>query len=181
MVLSGPESGRLCFGSGRARTQPMTVRKKTARLSRETRKKLITVYNEELRAAGVGTFDDVQRVIAETSTASTINGALLAKIEEMLNRMSEPTPQELEKIMSELKGKLRYAIRPLMVQATLEFKKRLLRKPSSGRGASLNAEQKREACDQVAALIRKKVPYPQALMRVGQVFGVSARTIKRAW
>jgi hypothetical protein len=159
----------------------MAARMKTPHLSPETRKQLIAVYNEELRAAGLGTFDDLHRLIAETSTRNTINAALLGKLEDILNRMSEPTPQELKTIVSELKGKLRYEIRPIMVQATLEIKKRVPRKRGGGRRKALAPQEESQACDEVSKLTRQKVPYKIALVRVGLRFGVSARTIQRAW
>jgi hypothetical protein len=153
--------------------------KKNSGLRPETKKKLMSVYNDELRAAGLGTFEDVDRLVK--GSRNTINIALLASIENILNRMSEPTAQELETIISELRGKLRYEIRPMMDKLAREIKTRLPRRRSGGRGPALTSKQKSEACDAVADLMRKKVPYKTALVRVGVRFVVSARTIQRAW
>src|ERR1700747_2392313 len=160
------------------RISPMNGQKRKTKLTPKTRQKIIGIYNEELRAAGLCTFDDLKQLVAKDDVHSTINLGLLGKLENILDRMEEPTPKELEQIISETSGKLRYAIRPTMVQVIKEVKARLLKKK---KGDSLTPQQKSAACDEVAALIRKKVPYPIALKRVGSKFGKSARTIQRAW
>jgi hypothetical protein len=51
----------------------------------------------------------------------------------------------------------------------------------SGRHTSLNETQKREACERILDLERKKVSRGDAIARVAAVFGTSASTISRAW
>jgi hypothetical protein len=159
----------------------MRSRKKKAGLSAQTRDKLIAAYDEELRAAGLGTFDGFRQLLTEVSEPNTLNTALLAGIESVLSEMSEPSPKELQRILSALKGKLRYEIRPTMVKVAKEMKDKLPRKPGGGRGAALTPEERSKACDEVAGLMRKGASYKIALVRVGSRFGVSPRTIQRAW
>src|SRR5438445_12658723 len=159
----------------------MPTHKKKRTVSPETKKKIMEAVNEELRAIGLGTFDDVERMTQEMHPENIVRLTILSGIEGTMNKMSEPSPQELQSVLADIKGKLRYEIRAALSKATQEIKKQLPRKPGCGRGKALTPEQENQACDKVAELIRRKVPYKSALMRVGQVFGVSSRTIQRAW
>jgi hypothetical protein len=181
MVLLEPNQPRDRFGLVAGQFLSMGSRKKKPRLTPETREKLIAAYDVEFQAAGLGTFRDLERVMKNVSAPNSFNASLLAGIESVLNEMSEPSPQKLQKILSELKGKLRYEIRPMMTKALKGMKDKLPRKPSGGRSPALTPEQKSKACDAVASLIRKGTPYRAALARAGLMFAVSPRTIQRAW
>jgi hypothetical protein len=106
---------------------------------------------------------------------------ILSGFQSALNKMSEPSPQEFESAVADIKRNLLYQVRAALSQAPQEIKKTLPRKPGGGRKRSLNPRRKREARNKVSALLRKGVAYKVALVRVGQKLGVSARTIQRAW
>ena len=158
-----------------------TPKKKNRNVTPATQKKVMDAVNEELRAIGLGTFDDVERMTKEMNPKNTIRLVILSAIQRQLNNMPEPAPEELQGVLAAINGKLRYEIRARLSTATQEIKKQLPRRPGGGRGKALTAQQENQARDKVASFIRRKVPYKIALTRVGQQFGVSARTIQRAW
>ena len=141
-------------------------------------------FNEEFRAAGLPTFDDVRGTIQDiVQDVSSLQGedalksGLVLGVKKMIEESSEPSLRELKDSLVAIRGKLRRELS----RSFENVKKQLPRKPGPGRGKMLNLEKESAACDSVAELIRKKVPYPVILKRVGQKFGVSDRTIQRAW
>jgi hypothetical protein len=159
----------------------MTSRKKNQKIIAATRRKIMEVMNEELRAAGQPTLDDLERLQTELGPKAGIHIGILTGFIDVLNRMSEPNPQELENMVTEMRAHLRYAIRPALTKAIEQIKKQSLRMPGGGRHSALTREQQSQACDEMATLIRKKGPYKIALIRIGLRFGVSSRTVQRTW
>jgi hypothetical protein len=87
----------------------------------------------------------------------------------------EISPEELEKLLSFLQ-EIAYRIREMLP----EVAKTIPHDPG-GRPISLTEAKKRQACAEIASLYGRGVGVGVAIKRVAQKFGVSERTLRRAW
>ncbi len=161
------------------------------RLTPQTRKQIQGAVNVELKAAGLGTLDEVADILAQANVddlPTAIEAGILLGLKEELVRGTEPSKEELASMLLRVQNKLRYEFRGAFTDAFAQIKGRLPRRRGGGRKEVLaTTEQKNEACDEVAALVRKKVPLKVAFARVAQRFtarlghNVSARSVQRSW
>jgi hypothetical protein len=168
----------------------VTAKKKKPRMTSGTKKKVIDAIEQEFQAAGLGGFDKAVRLMEEERTyvMQGIKGGILASALKQFEDVPEPSAEDLEKTLDNIKGKLRYGLRPAIVKALQQYKKILPYKRAGGRRRALTPEQKVEACNAVSALIRRGgTSFKGAFLRVAQEFAqrlghnVSARTVQRAW
>jgi hypothetical protein len=161
---------------------------KKRRLTPQTRKRIQDAVNAELKAAGLGALGDAADILVKAGIddlPKVVEAGMLLGIEKQL--VFEPSSEELAAMLSGIENKLRYELRSTFTDTLVRMKKRLPRRRGGGRKEVLTSEQKIEACDDVAALVRKKVPLKTAFARVGLRFtarlghNVSARSVKRAW
>jgi hypothetical protein len=147
---------------------------------------MIEALDEEFRAAGLPSFGEMIRTLSRASGSAPLGRkklelGIVMGMKTAIDQMPEPSAKQLEKYLQATRGKLRYQIRQEITKSFERIKKSLPRRPGTGRRKALDPQLENQACDQVAALIRQKVPYPIVLKRVGERFGVSGRTIQRAW
>lgn len=179
---------------GRGKTAGLRVRKEGVpvpqRMSDATKKRIIAAIDEELRAGGISNFAKGAKVIDDAGlyVAQGFNAGILVQVKEMLDAALEPPPEQLDKLIEDIKKRFIYELRPAVLKAFKELKKKLPYRRGGGRPETLPTEKdKSAACDAVSALLRKKVPLRDAFVRVAQEFTVrlghhvSARSVQRAW
>jgi acyl-CoA reductase-like NAD-dependent aldehyde dehydrogenase len=88
---------------------------------------------------------------------------------------SDISPEQLEEVLSLLQG-IAYRIREMMPELT----KSIPHEPG-GRPRSLTEIQKRQVCTEIASWYGRGVRVGIAIKRVAQKYGVSQRTVRRAW
>jgi hypothetical protein len=156
----------------------------------ETKAKIYDALAREFHEAGLGDFNEAMSLLDnETSYVEQgFKAGILIKLKKTLEGVPEPSAENLQKTLDNIKGKLRYELRPAILNTLQQFKKVLPRKRGGGRPQVFaTAEQKAAACNSVGTLVRKGVPLRDAFQRVAREFSgklghsVSARTVQRAW
>jgi hypothetical protein len=145
---------------------------KKRRLTPQTRRRIQDAINVELRA-GLGTLDEAADFLAKASIDDLPNfteAGILPGLKEGFDRGTEPSKEELASMLLRIENKLRYELRSRFTDTFTQIKKRLPRRRGGGRKEVLTSEQKIEACDEVAALVRRKVPLKVAFTRLAKQF-----------
>ena len=97
------------------------------------------------------------------------------EIEEGLRKLPEPTGPELQNLIKNV-PEIQYSVRRLLPQI-----RKLIPHPRGGAPTKLDAKQKTRAVQLVGTLMGRGDTYSEALQNVAIRFGVSAKTIQRAW
>jgi hypothetical protein len=98
-----------------------------------------------------------------------------SEIEQGLRKQPEPTQQELEELIR------RAPQLPHMVRKLLPKLRKAIPHDPGGAPAKLDAKQKARAVQLVGTLMGRGDSYSEALQNVATRFGVSSKTIQRAW
>ena len=173
----------------------MPTKKRVQKMQPETKQKILAAWDEEFKAAGLPTIaatkEQMEAVLKnpeqynETDfVLSGLKGSLswspLAWLQSQIDQWDEPTPEELEKHLSRIRGKLRYEIRGAFAQGAKKFTKTLTR-PPGGHPRSLTEEKAAAVCRDVAQLYKDGHLLRDAFKLVARKYKTSSRTIERTW
>src|SRR5262249_47919705 len=128
--------------------------KKSRVMSQATKAKIFDALATEFHAAGLGDFNEAMKALDESTqhVEQGFKAANLVQLKRILKGVPEPSAGDLQKTLDNIKGKLRYELRPAIVNTLQQFKKALPHKRGGGRPRALTTEQKSAACDAVALL-----------------------------
>ena len=144
----------------------------------ETVERILAALNEVYKPLGVDRFEEAIRIAREGLLELEKRLAKLQDtdaVRQKLRDAPEPDPAVLEEVLKGLPQAV-YTLRELGKVAI----KQIPHDPG-GRPIQEARQRQQEICEDIAALMVKRVPLTVAYRRVGQKYGASARTIQRIW
>jgi hypothetical protein len=171
-----PQQAGYSIGSGMAKTWRGVLAKDM--MKEEDIDKILAATE---RGFQLGGFTNFESGISRACQALERWLGLLSRIKDrdsakrVLMESPEVPPDQLENVLSFLQN-LPYMIREVIP----EVAKAIPHDPG-GRPISLTEPKKRQACAEIASLYGRGVRVGVAIKRVAQRFGVSERTVRRAW
>jgi len=166
-----------------------TPAKSPGRVSPETKRILVEALDDVMCPIGFPHWNEAQEMFdrllqkpdrSDIEIDSAIRASIIVSMLSYIDHSPEPSPEKLQEMLGELKA-IPFQLRKSLDTNVKSLKRQLPHKPGGGRKESLTDSQKREACVRVGTLMGQGVRFRDALFRVGQTFGVGARTIQRAW
>jgi hypothetical protein len=147
-------------------------------MNEEEAEKLLDAADKGFQVAGYASFQEAVAHVyqfAEKLLKLMSNARTRESAKRTLMRGGDIPPEEFEKLLSFLPNVV-YAIRKAAPPIIKDIPH-----PPGGRPDSLTDVQKKQVCAEVLYLHGKKVLLREAITRVAQRYGVSERTIRRAW
>src|SRR5438094_1995684 len=145
---------------------------------------LISETEQSLQRMGLDLYEIMQRALAAVEKWKRYYGPFQEVSSHASNREEltafllagpDPSPQEMETVLTLIRTV------PYLLRSYLQDAAKSLPPSPGGRPQELNSEQRKEACLQIGQLYGLGVEVRAAQKRMAQRYGVSPRTIQRAW